>query len=234
MRFLTMFGFALALAVGAHAQDLYNNLDPLTVGTNPAFAIGNDTEPCAVGAPSCMPLYNSFMSGSASEVLTGVTLALGPTPLTADPVQVTLYEDLGGFQTYNDFDPINLQPGFAVSLGQIQDTDVAAGGPNFYSLSGLSVTLAANTRYWIGLSGISTVEWIYGDLDESTATGVAGQYSDYGDANSAGGSQVVSNSDFMPFEMQVTAAAAGVPEPSTFLPLIGLAGLAISRLRRRR
>lgn len=161
-------------------------------------------------------LANSFMTGSEVTTLTGVSIWLsGPAEGRG---LVGLYaNDSGSPDTVN-----------AVDLGYIDfatDTDITQFNLSPLSDGWAATTLAANTRYWIGLTGLGN--WAYSALP--TGTGVSGEWVNYG-----GASYAVDETN-TPFMMQITAEPlppTPVPAP---LPVLGaVAALGWSRKLRRR
>jgi hypothetical protein len=106
----------------------------------------------------------------------------------------------------------------------LDDTLVTASGNYAITLS-LNPILAANTRYWIALSGIDTVGWLRST--SSSGTGVTNELSD------VGGLPVTANTSTFPFQMQIQATAPAAPEPSSLGSLAGLVALGLIRLRRK-
>jgi hypothetical protein len=190
----------LALATSSQADTLYDNLTPGVSSAGVASA-GN------------LRLYDSFSTSSSSETLNGVQLDLSglnaPGTLT-----VALFGDS------------STAPGTLIAnLGTISDSSIGS-GVNDYTLS-LSSTplLAADTRYWIGLSDNSadTVQWSYAASD--AGTGVSTEYNDY-----IGG--VSLNSAFTPYQMQITATPS-VPDAGLTASLLGLGFSGLLALRRK-
>lgn len=226
MRFFCIIGVTLGLVVGAQADDVYNDLnDPVGSGTLVGDGTQNSDGVYVNG------LFNSFMTGSLSETLTGVNLLLeGP---QLDPVTVTLYTDAAPAGYYDDPmnpQPIDIVPNSGIELGTVPLTGLS---PTVYAVSPLaSVVLAADTRYWIALSESSVsgsepgpASWVRVS-STGNDVGVTGEYSAVGTSN-----PVTLNANTPPFGMEIVTA---VPEPFAFFPLIGLAGFAASRLRGRR
>ena len=198
-------GITLMLAVGLSADTLY---DSLTASSGAGSAIGNGTTTGTV-------LYDSFSTGTVAETLTNLIVALAPSGIIADPIVATLYVDNGSAAG----SPIQLTG--STVIGSLDDTLVTSSGDYAINLSS-NPLLAANTRYWIALSGIDTVNWL--TSTSTGGTGVANELSDIGGRN------VTANSSTDLFQMQVQATA---PEPGNLVPLLGLAALGLVGLRRR-
>ena len=164
------------------------------------------------------PLFQSFLSGSVASTLNSVDLSLANTGSgTSDTVSVALYSDA----------PTSYGSWIAY-IGTITDSSITSAG-GLYSVSlTANPTLAANTRYWIGLNETSTGSAVWNGAPDATGTGVAGQY-----YYNVGGYQANSTSGNNPYIMKVTATTA-VPEP-TSTALVGLACLGVGVwLRQRR
>ncbi len=89
---------------------------------------------------------------------------------------------------------------------------------------GSPLSLAASTRYWVGLStsNNASMQWWY--AASGTGTGVANEFF----SNSTGN---YANANDRPYQMLVTV----VPEPSLYaLALVGLASGGLSMWRRRK
>lgn len=198
-------GITLMLAVGLKADILY---DSLTATSGAGSAIGNGTTTGTV-------LYDSFSTGNVAETLTSLIVALAPSGTIADPIVATLYVDNGSTAG----GPIQLTGGAVI--GSLDDSLVTSNNDYTINLSS-NPLLAANTRYWIALSGIDTVNWL--TSTSIGGTGVANELSDIG------GSNVTANSSTDPFQMQIQATA---PEPGNLVPLLGLVALGLVGFRRR-
>jgi len=163
-------------------------------------------------------LANSFTTGSEVTTLTGVSIWLsGPAEGRG---LVGLYADnsLTGSPSTDG----------AMDLGIIDFVTETA--TTRFDLSPLSegwaaTTLAANTRYWIGLTGVGN--WSYASA--ASGTGVSGEFVYY-----SGQSYGIENAN-TPFMMQVsTESLPPTPVPAP-LPVLGaVAALGWSRKLRRR
>jgi len=202
-------GLTLMLAVGLQADILY---DSLTTGNSAVLPIGNGTTTGSV-------LYDSFSTGSVAEALTGLIVGLAPVTPPADPIVATLFVDNGS------------TPGGSIQItggqqiGTLDDTLVTSSTTDYAINLSLNPILAANTRYWIALSGIGTVGWLRST--SSSGTGVTNELSD------VGGLPVTANTSTFPFQMQIQATAPAAPEPSSLGSLAGLVALGLIRLRRK-
>jgi len=191
------------LTTPANAAVLYDNLNSSTNGTD------------EVGT-KWGPLYNSFSTGGSAFALTQVEVKLRLTPDTnaTGSVSVDLFSDN------------STTPGTLLSnIGVIADTLLSSALAN-YSLSfSTPYNLAANTRFWLGLSTSngSNAEWAYSR--DQTAVGVTNEYlANYGGT----GSIRVSDNTYGPYQMRIS----GVPEPATVALMgLGIAGIGYQRRR---
>lgn len=163
-------------------------------------------------------LANSFKTGSEVTTLTGVSIWLsGPADGRA---LVGLYADTSPTSSPSSDGAMDL--GFIAFATETATTR--------FDLSPLSegwaaTTLAANTRYWIGVTGVGN--WSYAMAP--SGTGVDGEYVYYGDQTYG-----IDNAN-TPFMMQIsTEALPPTPVPAP-LPVLGaVAALGWSRKLRRR
>ncbi len=170
------------------------------------------------------PQYASFSTGGAFSGLTlsDVKLLLSHNSGTADSFTVSLVADNG-----------SNSPGTSIAtLGNFADSTLQS-SPTAYDVSGLSVALAANTRYWIEVSGASSnLSWSFAQDD--TGVGILSEYSAYYSTGYTTGTFVVTaNTDLSaggPYQMQVTT----VPEPGTFSLALSALGLGVIGMARRR
>lgn len=197
-RILVSFAAAVTFAVcsvpaQATSVVLYNNLGGSIVGRDPLVSFG--------------PLADSFSTGGTAVNLSDVKVNLW-TGAIVDPLATISL--LGDNST---------SPGALIStLGTV---DVSGSTPTVYDLGGLSVSLAASTRYWIEVTTSDTnMEWPW--TTATGGTGVAGEF--FSNANG-----VFPNSGG-PYLMEVSAM---VPEPPV-LPIFALGCLAMVFLGRRR
>ena len=184
----------VGFAAGAHADVLYDNLGAVSDGADPAgFIYG---------------LFDSFSTGGTATTGEKATLLLSGDPFSGGFFAVGLFSDNAG------------APGTLQDINFDVDADLSImPTPLTY---GFHDPLAANTRYWIGLGGLTSAFWSW-SLDTS-GTGVANEFF----ANPTGISPNVDG----PYQMQVTSGA--VPEPATWaMVLVGL-GAAGGMLRRAR
>jgi hypothetical protein len=155
------------------------------------------------------PLYGSFSTGAGAGVrLTGVQLLLsnggGSSGITS----------IGIFNSNNGTSPPS--PGtLYAAIGTVSESSLSATA-SVWNVSLVSpLSLAANTRYWVGLStnNGAVMQWWYSS--NSAGTGVTGEYF----SNNNGTFQNVGDG---PYQMSVSVTA--VPEPTT--SAMALAGLA--------
>ena len=197
-RILFLFAAAAAFAIcsmPAQATILYDNLSAPINAGDTVAGFG--------------PLADSFSTGGTSITLTDVKVNL-ETGVNDPSATVSL---LGDNST---------SPGSLIStLGNVN----VSGGPTVCDLSGLSLSLAANTRYWIEVSATdSSILWPW-----STDTSGIGVPSEYF-YNSSG----VNSNSGGPYLMEVSGiSGASVPEPPG-LPLFALGFLTMIFLGRRR
>lgn len=204
------------------------------------------------GGPGEGPLYASFSTGSSAATLTSVVLELetkngvlptgvshtsgaprtgrhahatasvNPRTQATGPITVGLYADNGG------------NPGTLIStIGTIADSSLTGASAQYTVTPPAPIPLAANTRYWIGLSSADTVgAW---DTQQGDAgTGVSTEF------NFTDGS-TFPNTDGSAYIMQVNATTSGTPPPPPATPApaslmlmitaLGLGGLYLLRRR---
>jgi len=215
MRIKIAAAFAAVAIVGVSAgaayattstDTLYDNLNESTQGADPYsdFVFG--------------PLAASFSTGSTAVTLGTVSVLLQQDH--ADPP--------GDYATVSLLADDNTAPGALIAtLGTVDDGQLNS-PPTAYSFSG-GEQLAADTRYWIEISGTDTSVGGWNFEGDSSGVGVAGEY--FSNFNG-----VSANSNGA-YQMDVTAEAATIsaaPEPSTWLLMmagIGAAGLWLRRAK---
>ena len=206
-------GIMLLCAVG-DAGEIYNNL--------PSNSTYYGTDPIASDGPA----YNSFSTGHSASVLTDVRMMLSGIPSTSASFTVSLLSDS------------STHPGSVLTtLGTFKDSTLTVGGTSGGSVYDVSLTtpyaLAADTRYWIELSGSgSSVAWDYASDD--SGTGVSGEFWAY---TPLGVTTVSPNSPGAngPFQMAVTTASASPgPEPGTFCQALSAIAIGSFVMVRRR
>jgi hypothetical protein len=196
-----------ATATICRADVIYDNVGQTSAG-------GDSVNP---GGLVRGPLYNSFSTGSGTGVLlTDIQLLLSTTGAPVGSTSIGIYNSDGSASP-----PI---PGsLLATIGTVSDASLG-GTASVWSVSlGSPLSLAAGTRYWVGLStsNNANAQWSY--ASSSAGTGVAGEYL----SNNTGTFSTVGNGPY-----QMTVSVAAVPEPSlTVMALVGLAcsGVAIRR-----
>jgi len=194
-------GIVLSFGSVAQAGILYNSLEgPLPTGSDPISGLG--------------PLADSFSTGAAATTLGEVQLYLSGNPASSGTTSVELLSSNSG-----------PSPGPTLDLlGSISDSSLTTGGGTV-AVTGLSIPLLANTRYWIELVSTpnSTAAWSW-TSDTTGWVGVAGEFWSNGLGVTLNGA---------PFMMQVsTPTVSAVPEPSTLtLGILGIGTLVVLRRR---
>jgi len=203
-------GLALLLAAApmvCRAEVVYNNLAQASAGSD-----GVGTGGLVEG-----PLYDSFSTGTGSGILlTGVQLLLSKSGGSSGTTSIGIYN--------NDAGTSPPSPGsLFATIGTVTDSSLS-GTASVWNVSlGSSLSLAASTRYWVGLStnNNASTQWWY--AASGTGTGVANEYSSNHTGNFA-------NANINPYQMAVNV----VPEPSVcVMALAGVASVGWG-LRRRR
>jgi len=179
---------------------LYDNLDTATVGAGPY----SDNE---LG-----PIAASFSTGGAAVSLGTVSVLL----------QELLTDPPSDYATIALLGDDNTSPGAVIAtVGTVYDSQLTF-SPSTFSFSG-GEQLAANTRYWIEITGTTYSVGAWNAAADDSGTGVANEYFSTfnGVAPNAAGA----------FQMEVTAEPAGVsaaPEPSAWLLMIaGVGGVGL-------
>jgi hypothetical protein len=174
---------------------LYNNLAGVTIDGNRINVAG---------------LADSFSTGTSPVNLTDVMVRLFLISPPQGSITVSLLSDNA------------TKPGTPLTpIGTLSDTSISTSLANYDFPLATSISLAANTRYWIELSSTNNSNAFWAFSGDTTGTGVAGQFY-------AIGSNVIANNGNDPFQMEVSAtpAVSAVPEPATFWLLgASLAGL---------
>ena len=187
---------ALVLGAGARAEVLYDNLGAVTTGTDPVLGFG--------------PLADSFSTGSQALTFNSVTILIDGNPAGTGLTGITLNADNG------------TSPGAVIAGGAFPDSFTSA---TLMPLTATgSISLAANTRYWIELTSLdnSSVNWAWSF--DTSGVGVAGEFF----SNQTG----VHPNTGGPYQMEVIGTSS-VPEPATWaMMLVGFGGLGVFMRRR--
>jgi hypothetical protein len=193
------------LASALHGSTIYDNTGAATDGADCV-----DYTTCGT-SPDSEQLYDSFTSGGAPEQLVELNLILSGDSTSSGAVQAGLYSDN------------STEPGALIAdLGSLSDRALSNEAAEYDVTLAVDPFLAANTRYWIGLSGTTTAEWAW-SLDTS-GLGVANEYY----SNPTG---TFPNSEG-PYQMWVTVTETSeTPEPASFLLFAAGTGL-LGLLRR--
>jgi hypothetical protein len=185
---------------------LYDNLYEATAGATPYsdFTLGR--------------LAQSFSTGAAAVSLGDVSVLL----------QADYADPPGDYGTVSLLADDSATPGAVLAtLGTVDDGELSL-TPTVYTFSG-GQQLAADTRYWIEISGTDMSIGGWNSESDDSGAGVAGEY-----VFNANG---VSSDSNGAYQMAVTAAPAivsGAPEPTTWLLMmagIGGAGLWLRRAK---
>ena len=191
--------FALALGgASAQATVIFDSLDGTTSGGFYTIAPGGST-----GGP----LGASFLTGASASTFNSVSVFLiNPSGATTGSFSISLFSNSG-----------SNSPGTLLETLASPSDSILSSGEKSFTYSGLSYMLAANTEYWIELSGAnSTLGWL--GTSNTTGIGVSGQYFYVN-----GGT--FPNSSIGPQQMTVdTTSIASAPEPSMFF-LFGVSSL---------
>ncbi len=194
----------LTLSSVADADIIYDNISPSTGATSGGSA--------SISSSDHGPLADSFSTGAGSSMLTDLKLLVAAaTPTDGDSFNVLLLSDS------------STSPGSVLTtLRTVSDSSLTTTLSTVDIMLSTPYLLAANTRYWIELSSLST-SGVWSFTTTNVGIGVANEYNFYAGSVSA-------NSAFTPYQMTVTTSAVPVPEPSSLgLCAIGIAVLAIAR-----
>jgi len=189
----------LALSAAfAQATALYDNLNATTLSRDPLSSYG--------------PLYDSFSTGNSAMILDSVAVNL------ANPTGSTGAWNLG---VYADS---STTPGSEIGFANGNADSLIGPSSTIITFGGGGLFLAANTRYWVGITSEeanpSSIYWNFSN--DLSGPEVGSEYFSY-----LGG--VYSNAGF-PYQMRVEATA--VPEPAS-LACLGVGALALIRKQRR-
>ena len=182
--------FLTVLAFSLQAAIIYDNTVGAPVDTDPVLGLG--------------PLYDSFTSPYGAQI-TGLALIPSGNGNFGGSLNVGLYADQ------------STTPGpLIANLGTLSDSLLSTSLATYDIALTTNLLLAAGTRYWIGLSGITSTNWSFSD--DLTGPGVSGEFF----SNQLG---TFSNEDG-PYQMRLTAdLASAIPEPGSFILVFAAAGL---------
>ncbi len=207
MKYLPLFGLAAILVPGLSADVVYDNTGATSDGVD-CVATGLT---CNTFSPSGN-LYDSFTTGSAGELI-DLELVLTGDNTSSGAVEAGLYADNA------------TTPGTLISvLGDVNDSTLSS-TPTIYDVTlTANPLLAADTRYWIGLSGTTTAGWSWSF--DTSGVGVASEFF----ANPGG----TFDNSLGPYQMSVSVNPSAVPEPSSALFVLAAIGAValISRTRK--
>ena len=210
------------------------------------LALGVLTLPGPAGATI---LYSNLANADSNAALFGVSSTRwGAASFTTDnntytlsDVQVLL-EGISGGQgvTVNLYNSTAGAPNASVAtLGTINEASLSTNSFTVQTVAGGNITLAANSLYYIVLSGLSSGQF---DANWESAvagpgTGITGSVTQImaisGNSGGAWATHLTS-SDFKPFTLQVDVASSA-PEPGTMLgAAAGLVLVVAGRLRRKK
>jgi hypothetical protein len=193
----------VALAVLA----MPGSLGATVIYSNLAFP---SSGPTFTGVNSTTWAANSFSTGGSSSTLTDVILSLEGVSTTGS-LSVSIYSDSSNAPGSN-----------LVTLGTIQDSALSTSSFTQQTVNGGNFALAANTTYFIVLSG-STAGSFDADWEKASGgsgTGVTGQ--EWGTTSNSGTTWSMHgiSVDLPPYVMQVDASS-GTPEPGTVYGVLG-------------
>lgn len=199
---------ALALPGSARAATIYTNL-------------ANPNSTSSIGVNSTTWAANGFTTGAVASTLSDVILALESVSTTGT-LTVSLYTNVGNAPGAN-----------LATLGTIAENLLSTSSFTNQQFNA-SYALAANTSYFVVLSGstTNTPEALWERENGASGTGVAGNYWGTSVNSGAAWGMHLLSTDFQPLLMQVDTASS-TPEPGTLLGVLGGA-LALLTLRLRR
>ena len=209
----------LSLAACVSAQAASRVLDNVSVDALNGATVGS-----TIGV--------SFVTGSTAMTVTDVVF---PQIYQATPssAQVNTFSTSETFSLYTN-NPANNTPLalFPVSFALDNDTTLVSGNPGYgqtQALPSASMLLAPNTRYWLELSGASTVYWDYtNSTTYASALGVTLPTTNTSFETNGATTYFTLAQGPQQFVLDVNA----VPEPSTYC-LMAVAGLALVVSRKR-
>jgi hypothetical protein len=185
-----------------------------------------------VSVPNADQIYNNITYNTTLVALTSVTgydsFSTGPTAYSLTSVSVVLEgSTAAGHTSVGLYSDASTAPGpLLYAIGNILDTALTTTFTKYDLTLALPYSLAANTRYWIGLVGFATTANWGTTPEASGQPGVSGEYN-------ALQTTVTSNSTGSPYQMEIdaTPATAAVPEPSLMV-LLCISIMSVAGLRR--
>lgn len=213
-RALRASGLALALILTASAAQAAVIIGNLSTGITSLGSNINTTEEKAA----------VFTMGSQAYTVESVTLRLSGYDTATDVARVGFF-----LEGAND-----LTPGAQVGSILTAPSSISNNAAPFTFLPSGSLTLQANTKYWLLVDrGAGDFRWVgNSSTPPVTPSGTAATF-DYFRVSTTNGSQYVSSGLINAFRINGTQVTA-VPEPGTFLPAAALVMGALLRRRRPR
>ncbi|HUO06878.1 MAG TPA: PEP-CTERM sorting domain-containing protein [Phycisphaerae bacterium] len=182
----------LAVSSASSAAVLYDNTSTTVDGAD--------------NATSTTYIASAFTTGSATSALTASLL---------------LEQATTGIDTVSVYSSSTYTPDSLIGVLTASST-ASATSVGLVTFSSTSLSLSANTTYWLVLSSTGSVAWSYSS--DPTLTDAWAMSTNSGVVWSSTG-------DSYPYVFSVSDTVAAVPEPAT-LSLLGLSGVALLRRKR--
>jgi hypothetical protein len=190
-------GFVVAWSL--QASTIYDSTEQTTAGADPIENFG--------------PLYDSFSTGGSSGQLSSLQLLLRTDNTLQGFFAVGLYGDSSS------------SPGALIAnLGTVPDSSLTSEVSLLNIVLSADPSLSSDTRYWIGLSGITSGYWAY--TQDTSGIGVNGEFS-----NNQFGTFSVNPNGAYQMEVGVSTSAAREP-PTGLFSVSALSALAMLYGRR--